>query len=369
MEDDRPTAAISVDADSRDIDEDDAAPDWRSLAALVQRFNKSNPHFIPSTSGSDAAETAAAGGPAFIPRKGEKDFEPVARTGKASKSKSKGKRAAAQYGVTDALHEDGQEAVSDEEDVEDEGSEDDDEDDAAILEAHQQRQLAESRAALFAALRAGGRRVHSSKMHNSFTWCPPGTLGSDGALSPHAGRAVCDDPKGTVYGIHFTSVGHNEHGKVTLLPEEALYLHERGAIELWRDYGPSENALGAAVDAKRKKVPMSVQQAWAELIGVDGLTLERYNVRSLSALSAPQWHADRLTSSCTVICVSEAPGLHLDPRQDVRRTARRATSQRSGEGRSGSAWAADAALSARAYLRGAHARLERGRLFATRERS
>lgn len=59
-----------------------------------------------------------------------------------------------------------------------------------------------------------------------------------------------------------------------LLPEEALYLVERGVIELWRE-GETQ---GEGEDAKVARVPMSVQQAWAELIGHDGLTIERFQV-------------------------------------------------------------------------------------------
>jgi tRNA-splicing endonuclease subunit Sen54 len=80
-------------------------------------------------------------------------------------------------------------------------------------------------------------------------------------------RATCDNGIAT-YGIHFGAIGHFhvDRKQVELLPEEALYMNERGAIELWK-----ETAEGA-------RVPMSVQQAWAELIGHDELTPERYQV-------------------------------------------------------------------------------------------
>jgi tRNA-splicing endonuclease subunit Sen54 len=55
--------------------------------------------------------------------------------------------------------------------------------------------------------------------------------------------------------------------RLELLPEEALYLIERGSLFCWinSESGP----------------PLSVQQAFAEIIGKDNLTLERYQVQSL----------------------------------------------------------------------------------------
>lgn len=61
-----------------------------------------------------------------------------------------------------------------------------------------------------------------------------------------------------------------------LLPEEALYMVERGVIELWRE--------GEATEDGFARVPMSVQQAWSEIIGHDELTVERFQV-SLPAAS------------------------------------------------------------------------------------
>lgn len=117
--------------------------------------------------------------------------------------------------------------------------------------------MQESRNALYTALSSGSRH-HSSKAYNSFTWRPD----LDG------GRAVCDAGN-SVYGIHFSNIGHFNQKRKTLelLPEEALYMVERGAIELWTD------------SADGMRVPMSVQQAWSELLGHDEMTPERYQVR------------------------------------------------------------------------------------------
>lgn len=157
----------------------------------------------------------------FIPKRGEKDFEPLP--------------------ASDAFPPSSKEAT---------------------LSEHQKNLLQNSRSALYTALSSGSRH-HSSRAHNSFTWRPE----LDG------GRAICDAGN-AAYGIHFGNIGffHQKRRQLELLPEEALYMVERGAIELWK----------AGQDGAR--VPMSVQQAWDELIGRDELTPERYQVRVLLLL-------------------------------------------------------------------------------------
>lgn len=99
-------------------------------------------------------------------------------------------------------------------------------------------------------------------------------------------------------GVHFTSMGHSVQrpsssssaasGKslkkrLELLPEEALYLVEKGALFCWkasRD-GPSEDMDW---DSASQGAPMSVQQAYAEMIGAQDLTLDRYQVILLACL-------------------------------------------------------------------------------------
>ncbi|POY74704.1 hypothetical protein BMF94_2179 [Rhodotorula taiwanensis] len=196
MEDDRPTAA-RVDQEEA---EEDALPDWSRFAA----FAKSN---------REKSEGAVL--VPFIPKRGEKDFEPLA--------------------AADAFPPSSKEAK---------------------LSQHQRNLLQDSRNALYTALSSGSRH-HSSKGHNSFTWRPD----LDG------GRAVCDSGN-AAYGVHFSNIGHFNQKRKTLelLPEEAVYMVERGAIELWKDSG---NGV---------RVPMSVQQAWSELLGHDEMTPERYQV-------------------------------------------------------------------------------------------
>jgi hypothetical protein len=99
-------------------------------------------------------------------------------------------------------------------------------------------------------------------------------------------------------GIHFASLGHSvarpasgadgshnavaealrapapEHKRLELLPEEALYLIERGSMTCALAH--SEDDDGKVADAR---APMSVQQAFAAMIGTEGLSLEKYQVR------------------------------------------------------------------------------------------
>lgn len=65
--------------------------------------------------------------------------------------------------------------------------------------------------------------------------------------------------------------------RLELLPEETLYLVERGAMYCWQptDLPLPKTQLLDDVEG----VPMSVQQAFAEMIGKEDLTLERYQVR------------------------------------------------------------------------------------------
>ena len=109
---------------------------------------------------------------------------------------------------------------------------------------------------------------------------PPGSL--TGYLDMENFACVIDEPKGQ--NIH--TVGTNDsQGRLHLLPEECLYLLERGSLDLrYRD----EDLEG---------IPLSLQAAYAYLIGNRELTLERYIVYALLRRSgyivrrAPTWYA------------------------------------------------------------------------------
>ncbi|KAI0712338.1 tRNA-splicing endonuclease subunit sen54 N-term-domain-containing protein [Earliella scabrosa] len=90
-------------------------------------------------------------------------------------------------------------------------------------------------------------------------------------------------------GIHFHTMGHSvarasenvEDAKkiqkrLELLPEEALYLVERGAMYCWR---PTDLPLHKTpLLDDMEGIPMSVQQAYAEMVGSEDLTFEKYQV-------------------------------------------------------------------------------------------
>ena len=84
---------------------------------------------------------------------------------------------------------------------------------------------------------------------------------------PNDGQAVVENPRGQ----HFRTMGKADaSGHIHLLPEEALYLVERGNLDLrWP---------ACYFDESTEGLPFSLQSAYAVLIGKMGLTLERYTV-------------------------------------------------------------------------------------------
>jgi tRNA-splicing endonuclease subunit Sen54 len=74
--------------------------------------------------------------------------------------------------------------------------------------------------------------------------------------------------------------------RLELLPEEALYLAERGAMQCWKENNLfTQNPQPGPSLEGMEGTPMSVQQAYAEMLGKEDLTLERYQVQSpLNAL-------------------------------------------------------------------------------------
>ncbi|KAI0087018.1 tRNA-splicing endonuclease subunit sen54 N-term-domain-containing protein [Irpex rosettiformis] len=93
-------------------------------------------------------------------------------------------------------------------------------------------------------------------------------------------------------GIHFSTMGHSvsrpnlkeseglqrAHKRLELLPEEALYLVERGSLFCWKPAETIPISSPGLEDIEGS--PMTVQQAFAEMIGKEDLTLERYQVYS-----------------------------------------------------------------------------------------
>ncbi|KAI0696426.1 tRNA-splicing endonuclease subunit sen54 N-term-domain-containing protein [Cytidiella melzeri] len=91
-------------------------------------------------------------------------------------------------------------------------------------------------------------------------------------------------------GIHFSSMGHSVsraqangaeglqkvQKRLELLPEEALYLVERGSLYCWKPF--ESDIIGSPGLEDMAGAPITAQQAFAEMIGTEGLTLEKYQV-------------------------------------------------------------------------------------------
>jgi hypothetical protein len=64
--------------------------------------------------------------------------------------------------------------------------------------------------------------------------------------------------------------------RLELLPEEAIYLIERGALFCWKQMDLNLKQIPGLSDVEG--APMSVQQAYSEMIGREDLTLEKFQV-------------------------------------------------------------------------------------------
>ncbi|EDN08423.1 tRNA splicing endonuclease subunit [Histoplasma capsulatum] len=120
---------------------------------------------------------------------------------------------------------------------------------------------------------------------------------------PHGvGRGTCvcvPSPRGQ----HFRTVGRSDQwNRMWLLPEEALYLLERGSLDIrWPARAGGHGAKstvtehGENVEDVDGGVPMSLQAAYACFLGRGGLTLQRYivyaNLRrgGYAVIRAPSW--------------------------------------------------------------------------------
>ncbi|KAL4882611.1 tRNA-splicing endonuclease subunit sen54 N-term-domain-containing protein [Aspergillus karnatakaensis] len=125
------------------------------------------------------------------------------------------------------------------------------------------------------------------------------TITEDPTPEKHVPVAVGVHPDCCVYvtnpkGIFFKTIGQGDRwGRVWLLPEEAVYLLERGSLDIrW-----PRCAVGACDedDISDSAIPMSLQAAYACFIGYGGLTMERYSVYTglrrlgYAVIRAPGW--------------------------------------------------------------------------------
>jgi tRNA-splicing endonuclease subunit Sen54 len=99
-------------------------------------------------------------------------------------------------------------------------------------------------------------------------------------------------------GPFFRTMGRADRwNRVWLLPEEALYLLERGSLDIRWPSSITGSAAGDQDDEEDDElsIPMSLQAAYACFIGRGGLTLERFSVYSglrrlgYAVVRAPSW--------------------------------------------------------------------------------
>lgn len=120
---------------------------------------------------------------------------------------------------------------------------------------------------------------------------------------PTAGAGIGVFPHACVYvtspkGQYFRTMGRGDRwNRIWLLPEEALYLLERGSLDIrWPSplTGDSEENGNKEQDDS-ELLPMSLQAAYTCLMGRGGLTLERYLVYTglrrlgYTLIRAPSW--------------------------------------------------------------------------------
>lgn len=143
--------------------------------------------------------------------------------------------------------------------------------------------LDRARGAMFEALRA--ERSISSKYVSYGIWYP----------------SIARVHVVTSRGVHFANMGHSvsrpsgdsgdtepelefpknskAQKRLELLPEESIYLIERGALFCYKSIQDNSSHLNLAnIEETSPGAPMTVQQAYTEMIGREDMTLERYQV-------------------------------------------------------------------------------------------
>lgn len=181
---------------------------------------------------------------------------------------------------------------------------------------HQDGILSASRQAMHDALNY--TRVHGSKQYNRAFYYGEEGLHRDDVIREDWRQGLEDDHivlAESTKGPHFRTMGRTNTGKrnpgIWLLPEEALYLVERGNLDLWWPSRTSHTGLieedGEGIKQEKPEngeeadegFPLSLQAAFSLLIGQDGdrgkVSLERYTVYSnlkrmgYAILRAPDW--------------------------------------------------------------------------------
>ncbi|KAL2819776.1 hypothetical protein BJX63DRAFT_418720 [Aspergillus granulosus] len=128
------------------------------------------------------------------------------------------------------------------------------------------------------------------------------TISEDPLVEKPAPASIGVSPNTCVYvtnprGGQFKTIGQADRwNRIWLLPEEALYLLERGGLDIrWPRGAVGE---GEEDDIEDSGIPMSLQAAYASFIGHSGLTMERFSVYTglrrlgYAVFRAPGWSQD-----------------------------------------------------------------------------
>ncbi|PQE21487.1 hypothetical protein CJF30_00008340 [Rutstroemia sp. NJR-2017a BBW] len=186
--------------------------------------------------------------------------------------------------------------------------------------------LAASRQAMHDAL--DYTRIHHPKSYVRAFYLGEGGLERDDVVRGEMRQGLEEDHIVVVEaakGPHFRTMGRSNLGykrsNLWLLPEEALYLVERGNLDLWWPNKSSCARIFGEEDADEhgerngeededgeddEGAPMSLQAAYAMLIGADGergkISLERYNVyanlkrNGYVVMRGPEWNPNVRTN-------------------------------------------------------------------------
>jgi hypothetical protein len=107
---------------------------------------------------------------------------------------------------------------------------------------------------------------------------------------PNYFRARVIDVRGTTFNsLGYTTKRPGDNQKhLELLPEEALYMVERGSMLCWKHVECNLEAISNQEGDPIKTVgePMSVQHAFSEMLGVENVMLEHYQVGIAISISA-----------------------------------------------------------------------------------
>ncbi|KAL1971349.1 hypothetical protein VTN77DRAFT_301 [Rasamsonia byssochlamydoides] len=147
-----------------------------------------------------------------------------------------------------------------------------------------------------AATMEGGRAEGTSALKSDHqTRASTLPMKTSGMGVPADACVYVSNPKGQ----YFRTMGQADRwNRVWLLPEEALYLLERGSLDIRWPSSMTGSAAGEDDeddDGDESSIPMSLQAAYACFIGRRGLTLERFTVYSglrrlgYTVVRAPSW--------------------------------------------------------------------------------